>query len=449
MVKAYFFKLNKIPLLLALTSLLFYVAFAYDLQRRDIIKLLTLYTGLFYLFFKIIQLIKHDIKLLTRIAFSFRAIFILAIPNLSQDFYRFIWDGRMIYEGLNPYLFTPDYFIDNHIFPVAQAQELHAGMGNLSASHYTNYPPLNQLCFYIASVFAGKSILGSIIVLRIIIIAADFGILYFGKKLLIHLNLPSYNIFWYLLNPFIIIELTGNLHFEGVMIFFLIWSLYLLHKSKWQWSAFLLACSISIKLIPLIFVPLLYTNLGLKKCIGFLGIIGFISLLLFFPFLSEAFTQNYIETTGLWFQNFEFNASVFYIARAIGDYFLGFNIISYYGITIVILLPFLIIILSIKNRQKATMQNLFNLMLFSICIYYFLATTVHPWYIATPVILSVFTRFKFALVWSFMVILSYTAYIQADYQENIWAITLEYIIVFSVFLYELTKKRNTFENKLT
>ncbi|WP_418508503.1 mannosyltransferase [Corallibacter sp.] len=449
MVKAYFFKLNKIPLLLALTSLLFYVAFAYDLQRTDIIKLLTLYTGLFYLFYKIIQLIKHDIKLLTWIAFSFRAIFILAIPNLSQDFYRFIWDGRMIYEGLNPYLFTPDYFIDNHIFPVTQAQELHAGMGNLSASHYTNYPPLNQLCFYIASVFAGKSILGSIIVLRIIIIAADFGILYFGKKLLTRLNLPSYNIFWYLLNPFIIIELTGNLHFEGVMIFFLIWSLYLLHKSKWQWSAFLLACSISIKLIPLIFVPLLYTNLGLKKCIGFLGIIGFISLLLFFPFLSEAFTQNYIETTGLWFQNFEFNASVFYIARAIGDYFLGFNIISYYGVTIAILLPFLIIILSIKNKQKATMQNLFNLMLFSICIYYFLATTVHPWYIATPVILSVFTRFKFALIWSFMVILSYTAYIQADYQENIWAITLEYIIVFSVFLYELTKKRNTFENKLT
>jgi SAM-dependent MidA family methyltransferase len=87
---------------------------------------------------------------------------------------------------------------------------------------------------------------------------ADIGILYFGKKLLERLNLPIKNIFWYALNPFIIIEMTGNLHFEPVMLFFLICCLYKLQQQKWTFAAILLACSISVKLIPLLFLPLFY-----------------------------------------------------------------------------------------------------------------------------------------------------------------------------------------------
>ena len=152
--------------------------------------------------------VKNNFKFLVYTAFIFRAIFILAIPNLSQDFYRFIWDGRMILEGFNPYLYTPESFLIQSQVPVAEAEALYAGMGTLNGSHFTNYPPLNQLCFFIASIFAGKSILGSAIVLRLIIISADFGTLYFGKKILEKLKIPAYNIFWYILNPFILIELT-------------------------------------------------------------------------------------------------------------------------------------------------------------------------------------------------------------------------------------------------
>nr|WP_313791267.1 hypothetical protein [Lacinutrix neustonica] len=228
-------KSNKLPILLSFISGVFYFTFAYDLARTDDIKLLSLYVALFFLFYKLLQLQKYNTRFLIASAFIFRVVFIFAIPNLSQDFYRFIWDGRLSLEGFNPYLHTPASFILKGEFPVAQAQELYAGMGALNASHFTNYPPVNQLCFIIASFFAGKSIVGSVVVLRILIIAADFGILYFGTKLLKKLKLPIHNIFLYLLNPFIIIELTGNLHFEGVMIFFLVWSLYVLHSANGKW----------------------------------------------------------------------------------------------------------------------------------------------------------------------------------------------------------------------
>ena len=230
---------------MVLSSLLFYWVFAYDLVRTDYIKLIALYSALFVLFYKLVQRFKGNIQFLTYLAFGFRAIFILAIPNLSQDFYRFIWDGRMILEGINPYLFTVESFISQSKSPVAQALELRAGMGDLNASHFTNYPPINQLCFAIGALFASKSILGSVIVMRLLIIAADFGTLHFGKKILDKLKLPTHNIFWYVLNPFIIIELAGNLHFEGVMIFFLVWSLYLLYVGKWQFAAVVIASFLS------------------------------------------------------------------------------------------------------------------------------------------------------------------------------------------------------------
>lgn len=452
-----YWKLHKIPLLLSVTSILFYFSFAYDLVRTDYVKLIGLYTGLFFLFYKLVQISKHNLKFLTWMAFGFRAIFILAIPNLSQDFYRFLWDGRMILEGFNPYLFTPESFIANGEIPVTQAQELYAGMGNLSASHYTNYPPLNQLCFVIAGLFAGKSILGSVVVLRLIIIAADFGTLHFGQKLLEKLKLPAHNIFWYILNPFIIIELTGNLHFEGVMIFFLVWSLYLLHSGKRKLAAVVFACSVSIKLIPLLFLPLFYkwftkgetsTKLKITKLMSFYAIVGAITILLFLPFYSSQFVSNYAETVGLWFHNFEFNASLYYIAREIGYSITGYNEIAIIG-TITAIIVFLFVVAMAFFRRNLSTIQLITAMLFALSFYYFTATTVHPWYIVTLLILSIFTKYKFPLVWSFVIILSYLAYLQigkADKSENLWIIALEYTIVYGVFMYEVWLK--PYKNKL-
>ncbi len=397
------------------------------------------------------------------IAFGFRALFILAIPNLSQDFYRFIWDGRMIWEGFNPYLYTPEAFINTGHFPVSQAQELYIGMGTLNGSHFTNYPPINQLCFMIAGLFAGKSILGSAVALRLLIIAADFGTLHFGRKVLKQFQIPEKRIFWYILNPFIIIELTGNLHFEGVMIFFMVWSLYLLQKGLWKWAALTFALSISVKLMPLLFLPLFFqyfrkpndlvdskrtTRIDFKALLKFYMIVGLTTLLLFLPFFSNDFITNYTETVALWFNNFEFNASVYYLIREIGYWITGYNEIEVIGKTLAFIIFSYVVCLALFRIPLHT-KSLVSNMLLVFSVYLFLSTTVHPWYIATLLILGVFSNYKYPLVWSFVVILSYLAYIhvdRADKSENLWIIAIEYLVVFSVFIWEIflsPKKKKT------
>jgi len=440
-----FWKFHKIPILITFLSIVFYFSFAYDLIRTDYVKLLSLYTALFILFYFLLRTVKNNFKFLVIIAFLFRLIFLLSIPNLSQDFYRFIWDGRLILQGISPYSYTPDFLISSLDFTLSQGNELHSKMGALSANHYSNYTPLNQIYFIIAGLISGKSILGSVIILRVFIIIADFGTLFFGQKLLKKLNIPVHNIFWYILNPFIIIELTGNLHFEGIMIFFLVWSLWLLHQGKWMKSALMMALSVSMKLLPLLFLPLLYKYLGFKKSLFYSSIVGIFSISLFAPFYSSQFFLNYSETISLYFQKFEFNASIYYVIREISFVFRGFNEIAIIGKIMPLIVFLIILILAFKGKNKSTVQVI-STMLIGISIYFFLSTTVHPWYLATLVLLSVFTNYKFPIVWSFVIVLSYLAYSNNAFLEKNWVIVLEYSIVYGVFLWEVFTNKNKLQH---
>ncbi|MBT7704027.1 MAG: mannosyltransferase [Polaribacter sp.] len=457
---------------LTLTSCILYFYIGYFIERTAFNTLLFTWFSLFICFYFLMKSKPFNFKYLAGISILFRLVILFQIPNLSQDFYRFIWDGRMILEGLNPYLSLPETYIQQGLKPISEAVTLYEGMGELNGSHYTNYPPLHQICFLIAALFSSKSILGSIVVLRVLIILADIGILYFGKKLLEKLNLPVQNIFWYVLNPFIIIEMTGNLHFESIMLFFLVCALYKLTQKKWRFAGVLIAGSISVKLIPFLFLPLFcqwFTkpknlenkleqindkssnglqrekwNLsftGIKNLIAFYGIILVTIIALFLPFYSPELISNYLKSVGLWFQKFEFNASFYYLFREIGYLFRGWNEIAIIGkITPILTLIFIGYLTFF--RKNSSIRQLITALLFGSSFYYFTTTTMHPWYLATLLILSVFTKYRFTIVWSFAIILSYQAYANTPWNENLWFVGLEYLIVFLYLIFELKKKNN-------
>jgi len=438
-----YWNLHKVSILLALLSVALYYTFAYHLVRNDFVKLLVLFTALFFLCFKLVQFEKWNFKFLLVFGILFRLIFLMAEPNLSQDFFRFIWDGELVSNFFNPYLHVPNTLIEQSDLVIANAKELHTGMGSLSARHFSNYPPLNQLIFALAALLGGKTILGSALVMRASIILADIGILYFGRKLLKNINQSPHLIFWYFLNPLVIIELTGNLHFEGVMLFFFVWALYLLSVNKWQWAAAVYACSISVKLVPLLFLPLFLKHFKFKKAVGFYMIVGMSSLLLFAPFYSSEFINNYSKTIGLWFSNFEFNAGLWNAIKHIGIQFDAkpWELIKTYG-KITPVATILAVLLFTFLRKNEKLSVLITSMLWVLTLYYFMSATVHPWYVIFLAVLTAFTKYRYALIWSAAVVLSYYAYSLADFKESMWLLAIEYISVFSFLIYELVAYRN-------
>ena len=260
-----FWNLHRISILLVVLGLVFYGVFGYELNRSDSIRLVTLFAALFFLSYKLIQFEKWNLRFMVGSGLLFRAVLLFALPNLSQDFYRFIWDGNLILEGLNPYLLTPDDWMARGGPAFPAASELYQGMGSLSGAHYSNYPPVNQYFFALCAYLGGQTILGSVISMRVLIVLADLGILYFGRRILKKINRAPHLIFWYFLNPLVIIELTGNLHFEGVMLFFFILAMFLIVSGKWFLAVIPYAFSIGIKLIPLLFYPFYCPYWGGKK----------------------------------------------------------------------------------------------------------------------------------------------------------------------------------------
>jgi hypothetical protein len=414
--------------------MLVYFCLGYLYPRENFTTLFGFYSLTFSSFVFLYKNETVSEKQLLGLGILFRLLFLFGIPFWSQDFYRFIWDGNLIVDGLNPYLNTPNQIINTTT--INNSQELFSKMGTLSAAHYSNYPPINQLFFAVSSFFGNHSVFITALILKAFILGSDIGIYHYGRKILLFLNQNPKKIFLYFLNPLIIIELTGNLHFEGVMLFFFTVGLYFFFKEKWILAAIFIALSISTKLLPLLLLPFFYQKLGFKKSVCFYSIVIGISALTFVPFLTPKLFSNYTETIGLWFTNFEFNASLYYLVREIGFYVKGYNIIGIIGkITPIVALAVILYYALFKTNKKPA--DLFANALIALSIYFFISTTVHPWYIVNLVFLSIFTRFKFPIIWSYLVILSYFTYSQNSFKENYFLLFVEYSIVFGFVVYEL------------
>ena len=423
-----------------------YYFMGYEIDRNQSLILILIYIFLFLSSFFIIHK-NLSLKKILGLGILFRLIFFVSTPLLSQDFFRFIWDGMLISNGMNPYEFTPNILNQSPVIISEFSQKLHEGMGSLSAKHYSNYPPVNQLGFFLANTIGGNSILVNIICIRILLILADLGVFWIGIKLLDFLKLDKKRITYYFLNPLIIIELTGNLHWEGVMVFFFLMGLYLIFSHhKLKLGAVSMAVSVATKLIPLLILPVLWKYLKPKKsmlfglyCLVLLGVV-------FIPFFFvENNITNYIKTLKLWFNRFEFNGSIYYIIREIGYEIKGYNIIR----KLAKITPYVVlVIVAVFSffRSNKTAVSVINGMLLTLSCYFFISTTVHPWYIVTLVSLALFTNYTYPLFWSCLVVLSYASYGNLNFEENFYLIGLQYGIVYGVFLYELRTTKKLFHH---
>ena len=196
--------------------------------------------------------------------------------------------------------------------------------------------------------------------------------------------------------------------------------------------------AIAIKLLPLLFIPLFYNYLGSKKFMGFCLSTAVCSAFLWFPYWDESLPSRYLETVGLWFTTFEFNGSLYNIVRAIGYQIKGYNIIRQLGeIT-----PYIVggwVLAFAFLRSNRSQQSLLQSLLFLLSAYFFMATTVHPWYLINLLFLGVLTGYAFPLVWSLTVFWSYSAYGSEGFEENLFLQITAYLIVYCVFLWELVK----------
>ncbi len=411
-----------------------YYWLAYQTTRNNFTQVFSLFTFLFAVYligYRLFSLTHFKQLLIAGIVF--RIILLFSVPNLSDDVFRFIWDGRLAANGINPFSHLPTEIMQMRTVN-GITEELFLLLN--SQMHYTIYPPFMQGIFWIAAKLFPLNIFEAIVFLKTIIIVFECVTVFLMVKLLKKTSLPQHYSLLYILNPLVITELTGNAHFEGVMIFFMLLAFLLLLKNKWQVSAISFALAICTKLVPVLFIPLLVNKLSWKKGLLYAAISLFSTIILFSFIINQNTIKHLINSIDLFFRNFEFNASLYYIVRWLGEKIIGYNIIAKAGPILSLISVLIILFISFKEKI-ITWQTFFNKALFIIAIWYLFATTVHPWYICLPVVLSVFTPYRFAIIWSFTAILSYAAYQSNPVHENLWLVSAGYIFMIGYAVWEI------------
>jgi len=142
--------------LLAVTFLLLcigYFLIGHHISRSQTNILLSAYAGLWLLSWPWLRVVSAPLdKGLTSwkkdlyAGLILRILLIFSWPSLSQDVYRFLWDGALFAQGISPYLYTPNSIINQQELlgiTLPNSGALLSAMGSLSANNFSNYPPIN------------------------------------------------------------------------------------------------------------------------------------------------------------------------------------------------------------------------------------------------------------------------------------------------------------------
>lgn len=414
-----------------------YYFFAFHIERTDFnglilsFSFLTIGSVFVFVYFR-----KKKWWVLFAIGLVFRLIFLVAPPHLSDDFYRFTWDGELQKDGYSAFEFLPSEYASNvraedslkySKLLNAHNEEFPSGMN--SKNYYSIYPAVNQFVFYTA-VRTGSPNQGNLVVIRIWILLAEV-VSFFALRALLRAQEKELLLGLYWLHPLLIIELTGNLHMEALAITFILLAFYFALKNKLVATAFSIALGIMTKLTPLLLLGAFFKDRSFKQWILLCVISGLLAIGLFATIVDLETIANFKGSVGLYFAWFSFNAGPYYMIRdlamvcGLGDIS---SVLSLYFPFITIAIGALIVF---RWRQNPVVTLL---LLFT--TYFMLSPLVHPWYITVLVPLAILSQKIYPLVWSVLIFGTYMAYGES-FEQPIWLVYIEYTCVIAILFLEL------------
>ncbi len=183
----------------------------------------------------------------------YRLAVVFAPPQLSTDIFLYIWDGRLINHGINPYHWAPNAtplrFLRDSVWNRAEYK-----------SYQSIYMPVSQAVFAFASALFGTNSVGY----KFLYMLFDFGVNGLLLVVLKRLNRPPTQVIWYAWCPLPITEVSLAGHQDIVGVFFLLAAFALAMRPKergrgWKYGggvALLLAASVLTKGFALLLLPL-------------------------------------------------------------------------------------------------------------------------------------------------------------------------------------------------
>ena len=305
-------------------------------------------------------------------------------PTLSDDVYRYIWDGRVSNAGTSPYAHAVDSPDLDWLGSPLRHKVNHAWMAS-------PYLPTAQALFWVVYRLAPDRPLA----FRMASVLFDLLTACMIMDMLRRLGLDREHVLLYLWNPLIVVEFAHGGHVDSLMIYLIIvalWALIALRSRTL--SVLALAAATLTKGIPLLLLPLLVPRWGWRSAMLYVVLVGAICILFALgPGLGLGGPMDGEGLFGairIYGAEWDYNSSVFGVLR------LAFSSLGEGGsstarsgdmgtraakLVVLVCLAVVEFVVWRASRGATGDRTLLRLTVVPFLAYLLLTTTVHPWYV--------------------------------------------------------------------
>jgi alpha-1,6-mannosyltransferase len=206
---------------------------------------------------------RSTLALIMIFAALFRLSVLFAPPQLSDDIYRYIWDGRVQAARINPYRYVPadealEFLRDDVIY------------ANINRRDYapTIYPPLAQLIFFLATRMSE-----SVVWMKALMVLFECASLYALASLLASFKLSRQRILLAAWHPLVVWEIAGNGHLDALVVAFVAFALVAHRQGRESLTGALLGAAVLVKLFPVVLFPAFYRRWSWRMPVAFCGVL--------------------------------------------------------------------------------------------------------------------------------------------------------------------------------
>ncbi len=339
-------------------------------------------------------------------ALLFGAVLLFAPPLLSDDVYRYLWEGRLWLEGFNPYRFAPDDPAVAHL-----RDDLWANINNKPLTSI--YPPLSQFMFVLAQWLGGE--VWTFKLLALLTHALSVAVVASActeRKASLAIAL----------NPLLLSEAALNGHFDilcGVLLLVAAWAL---SRQRFAQAGVAVCAAVGLKVVGLVVLPLFARRPRMLVATG-LG-----SVLLLVPLVWSRALVDPGSGTGQFAMRWRGNESVFALVDQLSHAL--FDSGSAELVARFVVAAVLLGLCALVVYRRIPPWTAIRALVWAVLI---LSPQVHPWYLAWLLPLEVAAGGSAGLVWSAAVLCAY-APLDRWVAEGVWDLPLwlqisEYAVV--------------------
>jgi len=370
-------------------------------------------------FLKNTMLSKKAIILISSAFIFLRIIFITIDPIGSDDYYRYLWDGKVSVNGINPYKYSPDS---------PELDYLHSDNLPDKVSYpniKTIYFPVSQWLFKVSYLVSRENP----IALKLILLLFDILILISLYYLLNHFKIDTKFLLIYLALPLINFQFFIDAHIDLAGAALLLFSLTFYFYNKKILSYILLGLSLSVKPTGLLLLPFYFQNENaIKEKLKSFIIPTIVFVITFLPYLS---TGTPLGTLINYSVNWTFNGLIYNTLKLFMSNNAAIRICS--GVLFILVYIYMYFI-KIDLIRKIYL-SLFLLIIFS--------PIVHPWYLIWFAVLLPFVKSYSGIYFVSVVSVTFLTVITFQttgiWKESTAVLMIEYIPTIAIFLYEILK----------